>query len=229
MELIMTRLFSDISSAIFDQLVPNSSLARKHLMLIKKNVQGFSLIELMVAVGIMGGMTTLAVPQYGKYKVKAAYTEVKATLANAHAAQELHMVDKNYYADTFAAIGLDSLPKNKAAADKSGQNFKYASGPGPNLNNGKFALSNNGKDINASITEGVEYRLVARAVRKLASCTREAASDIWCLDNEKLITNTQTAANNSMLSDRSTAKCKGIPVNTSYKGDTGDDANQSLC
>ena len=51
-------------------------------------------------------LTTVAVPQYGKYKVKAAHTEVKATLSNIHAAQALHMVDKNEYAPTLAAIDV---------------------------------------------------------------------------------------------------------------------------
>ena len=200
MELIMTRLFSDTRSTTFDQLAPNSSLACQHLMLIKKNVQGFSLIELMVAVGIMGGMTTLAVPQYGKYKIKAAQTEVKATLANIHGAQELHLVDKNYYAVTLAALSLDkSVPAKHASsasdfnATDAGQNFVYgnqklsASGDAT----GTFHVSKDGTAtaIAAGATTGVEYRIVATAIRKLASCAAAEKLEAWCLNNNKLITN----------------------------------------
>ena len=223
MELIMTRLFSDISSAIFDQLVPNSSLARKHLMLIKKNVQGFSLIELMVAVGIMGGMTTLAVPQYGKYKLKAARTEVKATLANIHGAQELHMVDKNYYSPDLTDIGLDKVvptvvetSTSHVSANDTGQNFVYgaiAVAPS-NDANGKFRVGNgttNSRGTNQ--TDSVEYRIVASAVRKLASCATlvSSHSDVWCLSDEKLITN--GAATGSTFKP-SGAKCANIGKDT---------------
>ena len=216
----MTRLFSDISSAIFDQLVPNSSLARKHLMLIKKNVQGFSLIELMVAVGIMGGMTTLAVPQYGKYKLKAAQTEVKATLANIHGAQELHLVDKNYYAKDLAGVGLESLPTKKDDADSSGQNFVYgdkkatvneaASGI-----TGQFCTSDDGKACSAAKADGIEYRIVASAIRKLASCAKlkgGTTSEVWCLNDEKLMTNED---NNKDKFSTSGKRCEEQSVDTS--------------
>ena len=200
----MTRLFSDISSAIFDQLVPNSSLARKHLMLIKKNVQGFSLIELMVAVGIMGGMTTLAVPQYGKYKLKAAQTEVKATLANIHGAQELHLVDKNYYSPNLTGIGLHKVvptvittTSGEVSANDTGQNFVYghkkltaagaSDGNFTTSKDGGTNVANNGKG-----TDAVEYFMVATAVRKLASCAEAGKLEAWCLNNDKLITNTET-------------------------------------
>ena len=201
----MTRvssLQSDISSTILDQLVPNSSLAHKHLMLIKKNVQGFSLIELMVAVGIMGGMTTLAVPQYGKYKLKAAQTEVKATLANIHGAQELHLVDKNYYAVTLKGIGLaDSIFPTVAQADGAGQNFVYSK-EAVNIrvnaakhtdNSGIFKVSNGGAPADGTTqTDSISYSIVASATRKLASCATltNSKSEVWCLDNNKLITNT---------------------------------------
>ena len=219
MELIMTRLFSDISSAIFDQLVPNSSLARKHLMLIKKNVQGFSLIELMVAVGIMGGMTTLAVPQYGKYKLKAAYTEAKATLANIHGAQELYLVDKNHYAPDLAGVGLGSLPTDKNAADAAGQNFMYGALPTGGL---KFHTSADGGAGSPGGADGVEYFLLATAVRKLASCARSSVVDTWCLDDQKLITNNRAAAANSKFSG-GTKKCavSTHTINTSLSADTG--------
>ena len=228
----MTRvssLQSDISSTILDQLVPNSSLARKHLMLIKKNVQGFSLIELMVAVGIMGGMTTLAVPQYGKYKIKAAQTEVKTTLANVHGAQELHLVDKNFYAKDLAGVGLGSLPTNKSAADALGQNFMYGASTAGGL---EFCTSSDGTKCDPAKADGVEYLLVATAVRKLASCARASALETWCLDDKKLITNSkQAAAGSHFSSGTSVKKCNDdkYTVNTSLSDDNGDASTKTLC
>ena len=54
-------------------------------------------------------LTTVAVPQYGKYKVRAAHTEVKTTLANVHSSQALYMTDQNKY-----AVGLEPKPSSGA-------------------------------------------------------------------------------------------------------------------
>ena len=138
--------------------------------------QGFSLIELMVAVGIMGGLTTVAVPQYGKYKVKAAHTEVKATFSNIHAAQALYMVDKNEYAAKLTDLDVPTpggtyFFGNKANLTADDDNFNLTKADGT--------------------ADKSRFYIYATAKKKLAGCSSAATApfDAWCLDYKKHMSN----------------------------------------
>ena len=72
---------------------------------IKKSQLGFSLVELMVVVAIIGILATVAVPQVNKFIAKARQSEAKTNLAALYTANKAFFVEYNAYAGCFQAIG----------------------------------------------------------------------------------------------------------------------------
>ncbi|MEK7989442.1 MAG: type IV pilin protein [Thiotrichaceae bacterium] len=64
-----------------------------------KRSKGFTLIELMIAVAIMGILITIAVPAYNGYLVKSRRADAKTSLLTIAQLQETYFADNNAYAD----------------------------------------------------------------------------------------------------------------------------------
>ena len=67
--------------------------------------EGFSLIELMMVVVIIGVLTTVGVPQYQKFQMKAKRSEVKSLLSSMYTAQTAFFAEWGQYYEDFDAIG----------------------------------------------------------------------------------------------------------------------------
>ncbi|OOE36636.1 hypothetical protein BZG04_06170 [Salinivibrio kushneri] len=59
--------------------------------------KGFSLIELLVVIGIIGALTAIAIPQYQKYQDKAKVTAAIATLTNMRSVVEAYVMEKGEF------------------------------------------------------------------------------------------------------------------------------------
>lgn len=70
-----------------------------------KSNAGFSLVELMVVVAIIGILATLAVPQVNKFMAKARQAESKTNLSGIYTAQKAFFAEYNGYATAFGVIG----------------------------------------------------------------------------------------------------------------------------
>lgn len=71
----------------------------------KQSEAGFSLVELMVVVAIIGILASLAIPSIGKYMAKARQSEAKSQLSNLYTAEKAFFAEYTQYDSRFGAIG----------------------------------------------------------------------------------------------------------------------------
>lgn len=67
------------------------------MMFKNKAQKGFSLVELMIVVGIIGILAALAVPRFSAFQAKARQAEAKTNLGQVYTLQESYFLDKNIY------------------------------------------------------------------------------------------------------------------------------------
>lgn len=78
------------------------------LQRIKSNEKGFTLIELMIVVAIIGILAAIAIPNFLNYQCKAKQSEAKANLGTIRSMQEAYFAEYDEYAATMAAIGFSA-------------------------------------------------------------------------------------------------------------------------
>jgi type IV pilus assembly protein PilA len=71
-------------------------------MRIRKGEKGFTLIELMIVVAIIGILAAIAIPQFAQMRIRSFNAAAESDLRNAMTAQEAYFADNQSYS---AAIG----------------------------------------------------------------------------------------------------------------------------
>lgn len=75
--------------------------------------RGFSLIELVIALAIVGILVAIAIPNYREHVRKSTRAEAQSYLTSLASRQQQYMVDKRRYATSAATLGL-GLPASLA-------------------------------------------------------------------------------------------------------------------
>lgn len=70
-----------------------------------KGQKGFTLIELMIVVAIIGILAAIAIPNFLRYQAKSKQSEAKTNLSGIFTSQTSYFGDNNSYAATFALMG----------------------------------------------------------------------------------------------------------------------------
>jgi len=85
------------------------------------NSKGFTLIELMIVVAIIGILAAIAIPNFLKYQCKAKQSEAKTNLGSIRVAQEAYFAEFDTYHAGTDLIGF---------AVKGSQKYDYGVNPG---------------------------------------------------------------------------------------------------
>jgi len=84
---------------------------------IRRKDKGFTLIELMIVVAIIGILAAIAIPNFMNYQCKAKQSEAKSNLGTIRTTQEAYYAENNHYTAVLSAAGFK--PVGKALYDYS--------------------------------------------------------------------------------------------------------------
>lgn len=76
-----------------------------------KKAEGFTLIELMVVVAIIGILSSIAVPNFKKYQAKAKQSEAKIQLAALYSSEVGAQADYDTYGTCLSLMGYEAQPR----------------------------------------------------------------------------------------------------------------------
>jgi type IV pilus assembly protein PilE len=144
------------------------------------NTKGFTLVELLIAVAIMGILMAIAVPNYTEYMVKATRSSAQQFLLDVAQRQEQYLLDNRQYATKLGAGGLGinmarykdvddyytidtDLPDVNNAATPPAFLILLTPRPGRMANDGDLIINNRlekwrEKDANKTYNVGTDYQ-----------------------------------------------------------------------
>ncbi|MFQ5509151.1 MAG: type IV pilin protein [Leptospirillia bacterium] len=70
--------------------------------------EGFTLIELMIVVAIIGVLASIAIPRFQNNAMTSRQAEARVILRAVHTSQQLYLADNNTYGASEAVIGMDT-------------------------------------------------------------------------------------------------------------------------
>ena len=91
--------------------------------------KGFTLLELLVAVGILGILVAFAIPQYNAYRRRAFIAAIKSDLKNASIVQEAYFAETETYTDSLPTLlskGYNQSSKVTISVSVLGQTYNFS-------------------------------------------------------------------------------------------------------
>lgn len=142
-----------------------------------RNQKGFSLVELMIVVAIIGVLAALAVPKFSKFQAKARQAEVKTNLNHIFTLETAYYGDNDTYA-AIPAYGPGGTCAPTAATNPTGFSVGNCAGL-------RYQYSTTAATAAAFTAQGTS--LTGAANKVFTGC---ATADIWTVNESNTMANT---------------------------------------
>jgi len=147
------------------------------MKMILKNQQGLTLIELMIAIAIIGVLAAVAYPLYTEQVKKTRRSDAKTSLAELAQLQEERFVENRSYATTLDALlgGEDRLGFEKKGEFYLSKDKHYllSNHDSENQNGSSFILKATAREAQASDTHCAEFKLYSTGKKEATN------ADCW--------------------------------------------------
>lgn len=177
---------------------------------VRKSQAGFSLIELMVVVAIIGILAAIGIPQYAKFQARARQSEAKTALSAIYQAEQSFQGEWSVFSADLAQIGYSA----------TGANLRYKSGFGAvctggtwpvnlavqvpgNIANTAAAVSPTANWAGGAVITGLAIQaaftcnngaspatFTAGSIGRARNAVTDAQNDEWTINQNKVFTNT---------------------------------------
>ena len=138
-----------------------------------KAKRGFTLIEVMIVVAIVGILAAIALPSYKDYLIRGRISEVVAAMSSMQVKMEQHFLDAREFTTACTAGSMAPLPANN-------EYFQFACS---NLSQTAYQLDATG--VAGSLTAGFQYRITQSGKSTVALPSGWAGAGKACFVNRK--------------------------------------------
>lgn len=76
--------------------------------------RGFSLIELMIVLAVIAIISSIAIPSYSQYMIKASRRAAQAFMLDVYSVQRQYFIDARNFATSLGALGMATVPDDVA-------------------------------------------------------------------------------------------------------------------
>jgi len=136
--------------------------------------EGFTLIELMIVVAIIGILAAIAIPNFMQYQAKSKQSEAKTNLGGIYTSEVAYFGENNAYSNSFNAIGFQ-------VASTGTQRYTFTIGG--------TALTANGNTCPMGKSEGLSLNPPGFTAMATGNIDGDAYCDVWTIDNTKNLFN----------------------------------------